>query len=118
MKITIKECTRDQVPNGVAYCGETKTGHHCWLAQHTVLPNDTRSDGFVCAWWFIDVDDEPAGGNMALTAVKVTGHESLKIPVLKNIKPLKEGDKLSLVQQANKSDDKGQEPKKKARKSA
>jgi hypothetical protein len=118
MKITIKECTRDQVPNGVAYCGEAKTGHHCWLAQHTVLPNDTRSDGFVCAWWFIDVGDEPDDGNMVLTTVKVAGHDSLKIPVLKNIKPLKDGDKLSLVQHANKSDDKGQEPKKKARKSA
>jgi hypothetical protein len=64
------------------------------------------------------VGDEPADGNMVLTTVKLAGHDSLKILVLKKIKPLKEGDKLSLVQHASKSDDKGQEPKKKARKSA
>ena len=114
-KIVIKECPRDQVPSGVAYCGEVKHGVHCWLAQQTTVPNaDSRTSGFVSAWWFIDEADEGEDGNMALSYMKVNGVDTLKIPVMKNTKALKEGDVLMLVSGKRRSP--AASPKRKGRK--
>ena len=87
----------DDVPSAALGLSELMTGVQFWLTQQTTIPTADKHDGFVSAFWFIETTTEKEEVNVELSYIKSTAVVGLRIPVYKNIKALKAGDVLMML---------------------